>query len=238
MYWILSIPIILLLSIAYYPPRRLFHYFNSKFPYVVWHNPHIAKTGKKLIALTIDDSPTLYTKQIQEILDQYQAKATWFVIGNYVKNSTHCEVLKDLIAKGHELGNHTMTNKASWQIPIPELKKQLQQTELILTQFTSNNNNNPIKWFRPGSGWFNRSMVEMAHSLNYRVVLGTVYPHDPFIIWPWLNARYILNRVESGDIIIIHDRSWTIKMLHILLPELKRRGFEVVTLSKLFSERQ
>jgi peptidoglycan/xylan/chitin deacetylase (PgdA/CDA1 family) len=61
-----------------------------------------------------------------------------------------------------------------------------------------------------------------------------VYPHDPQIGYPSVNARHILSMVRPGSIIICHDRrEWTAPMLRKVLPELKRRGYRVTTVSGL-----
>lgn len=90
------------------------------------------------------------------------------------------------------------------------------------------------QYFRPGSGLFNTQMRAMVARLGYRMVLGSVYPHDPQIPYWWLNAWHILSMARNGGIVVCHDRrSWTIPMLKKVLPELRRRGYRVVTISEL-----
>ena len=73
--------------------------------------------------------------------------------------------------------------------------------------------------------------------MGYRLVLGGVYPHDPQVASPWLNARHVLSMVRPGAIIVCHDRRpWTAPMLRKVLPELKRRGYRVVSVSELLQE--
>jgi peptidoglycan/xylan/chitin deacetylase (PgdA/CDA1 family) len=92
----------------------------------------------------------------------------------------------------------------------------------------------PPKYFRPGSGLFNKEMRALVKRLGYRLVLGNIYPHDAQIPYWWLNARHILSMLRPGSIIICHDRrSWTVPMLKKVLPEMARKGWKVVTLSEL-----
>lgn len=89
-------------------------------------------------------------------------------------------------------------------------------------------------YFRPGSGFFSERMRALVRKLHYRLVLGSVYPHDPQIRWAWVNTRHVLSMVRPGAVIVCHDRrSWTVPMLKKVLPELKRRGYRVVTVTEL-----
>ncbi|KIV94942.1 hypothetical protein PV10_02656 [Exophiala mesophila] len=90
----------------------------------------------------------------------------------------------------------------------------------------------PPRYFRPGSGFFTARMLALLSSLEYKCVLGSIYPHDAQIRWSWLNTWHILRSVRPGGIVICHDRPWTPKMLEVVLPELKRRGFSVGSLSE------
>ncbi|KAL4943250.1 hypothetical protein BDV06DRAFT_141585 [Aspergillus oleicola] len=96
----------------------------------------------------------------------------------------------------------------------------------------------PGRYFRPGSGFFTDRMRALVQRHGFRLVLGSVYPHDPQISVPWVNAAHVLSMVRPGSIIIVHDRRpWTAPMLATVLPELKRRGYRVGTVSDLLKER-
>ncbi|PHH87089.1 hypothetical protein CDD83_9330 [Cordyceps sp. RAO-2017] len=92
----------------------------------------------------------------------------------------------------------------------------------------------PNNYFRPGSGFFSRRMRDLLGRRGFRLVLGSVYPHDAQIPYPALNARHVLAMARPGAIIVCHDRrAWTAPMLRIVLPELRRRGYRVVTITDL-----
>ncbi|KAL3470920.1 hypothetical protein BJX99DRAFT_38324 [Aspergillus californicus] len=95
----------------------------------------------------------------------------------------------------------------------------------------------PGKYFRPGSGFFTDRMRALVQRAGFRIVLGSVYPHDPQINVPWVNAAHVLSMVRPGSIIIVHDRRpWTLPMLATVLPELKRRGYQIGTVTDLLRE--
>ncbi|PGH29765.1 hypothetical protein GX50_07492 [[Emmonsia] crescens] len=95
----------------------------------------------------------------------------------------------------------------------------------------------PPRYFRPGSGFFTTRMRRALAALDYKLVLGSVYPHDAQIPFSRVNAHHVLDMVKPGAIVICHDgRSWTAPMLRLVLPELRRRGYRVVTVTELLRE--
>lgn len=219
------------LYIVYKPPHALIRYFQYRWPDVLWH----VNTQKRLIALTIDDAPSQHTAEIMQTLRDYEAHATFFVIGSQAV--TQDEMLTDMVRAGHELGNHAMHDEPSRSLSSDELLKQLEIVQGTLDRaYDTANATQTSKFFRPGSGFFSSSMRALAVEHGFQIALGDVYPHDPQIGYAGVNARHILSMVRAGSIVICHDRrSWTVPMLKTILPELKRRGYEVVTLSQLLA---
>ncbi|KKK23196.1 hypothetical protein ARAM_002128 [Aspergillus rambellii] len=106
-----------------------------------------------------------------------------------------------------------------------------QEQEEVLTELT------PGRYFRPGSGFFTDRMRALVRKEGFQLVLGSVYPHDAQINVPWINAAHVLSMVKPGSIIVVHDRRpWTVPMLAKVLPELKRRGYRVGTVTDLLKE--
>ena len=215
--------------IIYKPPHLLIRYFQYRWPEVLWHVP----TGKKIVALTIDDGPSEYTEEIMEILKENEASATFFVIGGQVEGRQR--VLEGLVRNGNELGNHAMHDEPARALSDKSLEEQIYEVEGKVRQAYSAADVEPsAKYFRPGSGFFSERMRKLVDRLGYRLVLGSVYPHDPFISSWRINARHILSMLRPGAIIICHDRrSWTAPMLRRVLPEMRHRGYHVVSLTQL-----
>ncbi|KAF2018130.1 carbohydrate esterase family 4 protein [Aaosphaeria arxii CBS 175.79] len=222
--------------IIYKPPTLLIRYFAFRWPDVLWH---VYPTTEKVIALTIDDAPSEYTRSILEILKDNNATATFFVIGGQVHGAPQQEILKELVANGNELGNHAMHDEPSRSLPDSELISQIETVEGFIdgAYDAAGAPSHPARYFRPGSGFFSGRMRARVDMLGYRIVLGSVYPHDPQIPYPSINARHVLSMVRPGAIVICHDRrSWTIPMLRKVIPELKRRGYRITTVSGLLSQ--
>ncbi|KAL8777394.1 MAG: hypothetical protein Q9203_002651 [Teloschistes exilis] len=133
-----------------------------------------------------------------------------------------------------------MYDEPSRSLSDTSLQEQIQSVETLIHKFyTTIGKESPPKYFRPGSGFFSKRMRDTLHTLDYRLVVGTIYPHDPQIPFWRINASHILSMLRPGGIIICHDRrSWTAPMLRKVLPEIRRRGYRVVTVSQLLKEAQ
>ncbi|KAM0216682.1 hypothetical protein ACHAQD_000620 [Fusarium lateritium] len=214
---------------VYKPPRYLISWLRRKYPDVLFEEP----TDQKIIALSIDDAPSAHTDEIMQVLEENEAHATFFVIGSQVEGRK--EKLVKLVEKGHELGNHAMHDEPSKSLSNGKLMEEVHLVKGMLTEaYAANERILPNNYFRPGSGIFNRRMRDVLGNQGFRITLGSVYPHDPQIPYPETNAKHILSMAHPGAIIICHDRrSWTVPMLRIVLPELKRQGYKIVTITDL-----
>ena len=193
---------------------------------VIW----LVRTEEPRVALTIDDGPdSLTTPDILDLLRKYGAHATFFLITHRV--AANEDLVARTIHEGHELGNHLNTDDPSILLEPPEFERQLLASHAVLAQFDD------VRWFRPGSGWYNAQMLAILRQHGYRTALGSVYPLDAQLRSAWLAARYVLWNVRPGAIIVLHDHGGrgmrTAAALATILPELQRRGFQVVTLSEL-----
>lgn len=222
------------LYVVYKPPNFLIRYLQRRWPDVLFHHP----IANKVVALTIDDAPSAHTAAILNLLKAHDSNATFFVIGSQVPG--HEDVLTELIRSRNELANHAMHDEPSRALGDAVLVEQMQAVHGMIQEryHAAGQDDGPEHWFfRPGSGLFNSRMRYLVTELGYRLVLGDVYPHDPQIPFSGVNARHILSMVKPGSVIVCHDRrEWTAPMLQIALPELRRRGYRVVTISELLKE--
>lgn len=238
-----SLVILFPLYLIYRPPYLLICYFQRQWPDVLWHVP--LPPTRKLMALTIDDSPSEYTDKIQEIMKSNGATATFFIIGDQIVSQEREETLQDLVRNGNELANHALHDEPSRSLSDDELAAQIKIVNARIQEIYSSAQGKsrgiiprrPPNYFRPGSGFFSSNMRRVVADLDHRLVLGNVYPHDPVVPFWWVNARHILSMLRPGGIIVCHDRrKWTVPMLRYLLPEMARRGYRVVTVTELLKE--
>jgi peptidoglycan-N-acetylglucosamine deacetylase len=194
-------------------------------------NPKIlfkVKTEQKVVALSIDDAPSAeVTPEILRLLAQYDAKATFFVIGK--KALADPDMIDGILAGGHEIGNHTMSNRFTIFMGRDQFRRQLKDFEKIV----------PItgkpKLFRPGGGFIFDWQVEMAEKMEYKCCLGTLYYSDMQLKSPSIVATLTMMNLGPGKIIILHDgtKGRTPETLEKILPRIKARGYKVVTISEL-----
>jgi peptidoglycan/xylan/chitin deacetylase (PgdA/CDA1 family) len=226
--------LILPFYMIYKPPSLLISYFQYRWPDVLWR----VSTTRKVVALTIDDGPSEYTYEIMELLNENHATATFFVIGlQAVGRET---ILQSLVRTGNELANHAMKDEPSRFLSDEDLMDQIYDVEELLDRaYAAVNAKSPPRYFRPGSGFFSLRMLTTLRKMGYQLVLGSIYPHDPQIPFWRINANHILSMLRPGAIIICHDRrSWTVPMLRYVLPEIRRKGYEIVTVTALLKERE
>ena len=196
------------------------------------------EVDRPLIALTIDDSPDNNrefphtTLGILDVLAQYQAKATFFVITE--KAEEFPQLLTSIVEQKHELGNHLTKDESSIKLD-NRFEEELVKSHNFLSQFA------PVKWFRPGHGLCNNNMIKVTSKYNYQIALGSVWSYDTSINSGNFASWYIKHNIRPGSIIVLHDSQNksdrrgknTIKALHKIIPELQRQGYRFVTLSEL-----
>jgi peptidoglycan/xylan/chitin deacetylase (PgdA/CDA1 family) len=235
MFMLLSVLCILIipLYLVYKPPNFLIRHFQNRWPDVLWR----VSTTSKIVALTLDDGPSEYTAEIMQLLQANDASATFFVIGAQVAGRE--DTLRDLVRNGNELGNHAMRDEMSRSLSDGTLVEQIHTVEEMIDKVYADVDiaKSAPKYFRPGSGFFSARMRETLTRLGYKLVLGSIYPHDPQISSWRLNANHILSMLQPGGIIVCHDRrSWTVPMLQKVLPEIRRKGYRIVTITELLRE--
>jgi peptidoglycan/xylan/chitin deacetylase (PgdA/CDA1 family) len=187
-------------------------------------------TQEPRVALTIDDGPdSRSTPLILEELRRHGARATFFLIAERVRGRE--QLVRMLTEEGHELGNHGTRDRPAIRSSPGAFEDDLLAADRVLARFGT------VSWVRPGSGWYSREMIEIIERHGYRCALGSVYPYDAAIPSRALAARFILRNVRPGGILILHDGDGrgrrTAGVLRDVLPELRRRGYRVVSLSEL-----
>jgi peptidoglycan/xylan/chitin deacetylase (PgdA/CDA1 family) len=193
-----------------------------------------ADTSERRIALTFDDGPDpVLVPRMLDLLEAHSARATFFMIGS--RAEAHPDLVASVVAAGHEVGNHQWRDRAASKLSLAELEDELRRTDEVLAPHAH------VRLFRPGSGWVRRDQVNLAcDRFGYRCVLGSVYPLDPHIHWVRYLVWHVLGTVRPGAIVILHEgdpsRARVLKVLAEVLPVLRARGYEMVTVSELLRQ--
>lgn len=185
---------------------------------------NVINPKEKVIALTFDDGPSKYTKEIISLLESYHINATFFVLGNKV--SLYKDTLTKMIQNGNEIGNHSYNHKWMIKLDSKEMKWQIESTNKILQDelgYTPTS-------IRPTYGSVNQKLKD---STNLNIVLWNVDTLD----WKIKDPKKIASRglkVKDGNIILMHDvHRRTIKALQIMIPKLLEEGYQFVTIDEL-----
>jgi peptidoglycan/xylan/chitin deacetylase (PgdA/CDA1 family) len=213
------------------------------------------------LAITFDDGPNpSITLKLLDLLDLHKTRATFFVIGQYA--TQHPDLLRETIARGHQIGNHTHTHpNLFWSSPTQtrdELTRCNDAISAALHASPSPSPTPPTRWFRPPFGWRNPWLASAARTLNLQVVTWTLLPGDwraPTDAWLIHRIRPIAARFEraqhrpvvrntAGDILCLHDgnhraqnadRTHTLAALEHWLPRWRDAGLEFVTMDQAVS---
>lgn len=186
-------------------------------------------TDLPLVALTIDDAPSPeVTPGILAVLARHGVHATFFVIGSHAER--HPALVDSIGAAGHEVGNHLYLDRPSIKLSDGEFLDALRRTHRAIGSPPA------PRWCRPGSGWADERLIGLMAGEGYRACLASVYPLD-LTVSDDLAARHFVANARPGAILVLHDggpaRAGTIQILEAALPQLRQRGFEVVTVSEL-----
>ena len=123
------------------------------------HSPQVAyfvETEEPFVALTIDDGPDgAATSKILDVLDQHGARATFFLVTNRIPGNEN--IVRRIVEEEHELANHLIADEPSILLPPLEFEEQLLEAHNALSEFSPVSL--PVHWFRPGSGWYNNTML-------------------------------------------------------------------------------
>ena len=187
-----------------------------------------APGAARRLALTIDDGPSPRSDQLLDLLRELQVPATLFLIGDHLERCPAGFVARAL-AGGHLIGNHMWVDEVSARLDGAAFAAELRHTELALQV--------PMRWFRPGGGWFHRPMLRQLQAAGYRLALGSLFPLDTTHPPAWFLCGFLLLNAHPGGVIVLHDRPDTLPAtLHTLrrvVPLLQRRGYRFVTLDGL-----
>ena len=185
-------------------------------------------TGNKVIALTFDDGPGPHTAHLLDILDQYGAKATFFLIGSKV--SGQASIVRSIQARGHQLGNHSWSHPELPKLPVDQIASEIDRTNEAIRQATGIT----PAILRPPYGAVNGAVLEQLRLRGMSSILWSVDTRD----WADRNSDIVCSRAVAGArpgaIILMHDIHQTsVGAVPCILSALKQQGYSFVTVQGL-----
>lgn len=186
-----------------------------------------AEADEKYIALTFDDGPSgKYTQTLLEGLEQRDAKATFFLCGYRLEQ--YPELAEELIRAGHEIGIHGYSHNSMKPMSRREIAKEISDTRALLPKECK------IRLLRPPGGISSDGVRQVAEVTKLSIMDWSVDPQD----WATQDAaaigRSVLDRVQDGDVVLLHDMSASSVTAALnIIDRLKRQGFQFITVSEL-----
>lgn len=226
-YWVLLGVLMIGLSYSFIPTILLKQ---------IKYNSNLKNRNGKKIALTFDDGiDYIYTPKILDLLKEENIRANFFIMGETVEENL--EILERIQREGHTVGVHCFEHKSLMLKGISGSKNEIEDSYRILERY-----NIRSKLYRPPHGHVNIASLFFIRKMGLKLVLWDVIVGD----WKEDNTREnisrdILNNVENGSIICLHDGrgelkapSRTIEALKITIPLLKERGYRFVKLDDYY----
>ena len=187
----------------------------------------------KCVALTFDDGPGPFTDRLLQILDDNDAGATFFLIGNKV--AANPAGAKRIADAGMEVANHTWEHPNMTTIPPEEIARQLSKANEAIAAATGQT----PTLYRPAGGLSNDVVRAAAKDRGLAEILWDVVPFD------WINdsdtaatTHMLKTQIKPGSVVLFHDTySSTVDVVYQFIPVLKANGYQLVTVSQLLGPR-
>ncbi|NUB25673.1 polysaccharide deacetylase family protein [Azospirillum brasilense] len=187
----------------------------------------LKEEGWNLCALTFDDGPhRVVTRQILDVLNREKIPATYFPVASVAENQG--EVIRDFLAAGHEIGNHSLTH-ADLRAMAPDAQRhEIAEANRILRGFGAN----PVL-FRPPYGRYTPDLLTIAREESMSPVLWTVDTRDWQVRDPDRIVQHVKTEAGTGSVLLLHSTyPSTLNALPRVIAAMRAKGCEFVTLSE------
>lgn len=194
-----------------------------------YHKEHTIQKETKLVAFTFDDGPSKYTLDIANILEEYNASATFFEVGYNIK--AHPEITKELSERGFEIANHTTDHSKLTKLTEAKYLSKINDNNALFKELTGKD----MPYLRPPYGSYNDKIKAKA---GVPIVTWSLDTRD----WESRNKdkviEMVINNIKEGDIILFHDLyESTRDAVKELMPLLKEQGYQAVSVGELFKSK-
>ncbi len=200
---------------------------------IKYHKLIRGNRDRKEIAITFDDGPhPKYTPKLLSILKRYNAKATFFVVGEQA--AKYPFLVKAEIAAGHQVGNHTYHHVNLTKIPVEGVATEIKACGDVIKSITGT----APHAFRPPGGDYNTPVAEASEALGYTMILWTDDPGDYASPGDIVIQDRLLTTANNGGIVLIHDGvQQTVDVLPRILAFLHAQGYKFITIDEMMKNR-
>lgn len=187
-------------------------------------------TNEKVVAITFDDGPTQQVEDILPILEKYNAKATFFLIGNEIEKNS--EAAQMIARAGHQIGNHTYShNRMVFKSP-SFIKKEIEKTNTLILEAGYEGEID----FRPPNG---KKLFALPYYLDQQSIDTITWNLEPDSYYTSSSDKinYVKKNVKPGSIILLHpmydETGEELETLEGILKALSTEGYEFITVIEL-----
>ncbi|WP_313892751.1 polysaccharide deacetylase family protein [Psychrobacillus sp.] len=177
------------------------------------------------VALTFDDGPSKYTKEITDILKEYQVGGTFFFIGKNV--AKHPDSVQYVKSNDYSIGSHSMNHLLLTKLSAEKQAYDLLHTNKLIEDIIQEK----VVLFRPPYGAKNAATIELMNKTQSKMVLWNTDTED----WKSQNAekifQYVLNSKASGSIILLHESQVVVDVLPRIIEHLQQQNLKIVNLN-------
>ena len=208
--------------------------YQSMAPTGQWYGrsfTHLQR-GTKQIALTYDDGPNdPHTLRLLEVLARHGARATFFLIGRYVKQRP--DIVREIAKAGHVIGNHTFTHPLLIFKSESETREELTRCRAAIQDAIGDHSN----LFRPPFGGRRPATLRVARELGLEPVMWNITGYDWNAPPAAVIERKVSRWIRGGDVVLLHDgghkamgadRSQTVLATDHLIAHCRAQGYEFV----------
>ena len=189
-------------------------------------------TKEKKLSISFDAAwGRANTEGILDILDQYDVKTTFFLVGFWAEK--HPDLVAELTRRGHEIGNHSATHPHMNSLSEGQIREELRRCSDLVKSITGQ----PTTLFRPPYGEYNDSVVRVSRQEGYECVQWNVDSLD----WKNISSEDMVRRctkdVNPGDIVLFHnDSKYILEALPAILEYYTQKGYKIIPVSQLLLE--
>jgi len=186
--------------------------------------------SRPVVALTFDDGPGEYTLDILQLLEENGCRATFFMLAD--KLGLFPEVVQAMAQSENEIGTHTWAHENLTEVREATVMRSLSQSKERIEGETGRR----VRFFRPPYGAVNGTVYQYCKNLELVIIIWSLDSNDWQAKTPDEITHTILSQVQNGDIILCHDiHANTAEAMKTVLPALVAQGYQLVTVSELFS---